>query len=168
MKQEPLYDLKTRVSSYWELASKASMVTESMTHLFRKRYADILADRREFQQECGDLIWSAGDREQARAKVQIAGTHSLESYTWRWAWDNPTIESLLLEDAENARLYGVVHGIDDLTQPVWECSKDHAWVMAAIVFYLNKGRTVFVEQYEHLEIYMIIKCIDRASDTQMK
>jgi hypothetical protein len=55
--------------------------------------------------------------------IQIVGTFSHESGSWKWSWDNPNIDDQLTSDAKTVKVYGLEHGFDPVRRSVARLSR---------------------------------------------
>ena len=79
------------------------------------------------------LIFSDGPRPPIECDIQIAGVSMTNHQSWRWAWDNPSIEPALCAELWSVRAFGAAHHIRELTIGAWPADDEEAaWAMTAI------------------------------------
>ncbi|MBC7856885.1 MAG: hypothetical protein IAF94_25930 [Pirellulaceae bacterium] len=89
-------------------------------------------DRWDLDQDTGTLVFSNPDGSTVTTTAQIIGSFSTSDNSWLWAWDNPSIEGKLKQDALQVKAYGEEHGIERLTTRKWTGTEEDAWAMAAL------------------------------------
>lgn len=90
------------------------------------------AERWDFSQDTGELIFSFPDGLKAVAPAQVIGTFNSKDQTWLWAWANSSIDEKMSVDALKLRKHGEKHKIERLTTRKWVGTEDDAWAMAAL------------------------------------
>lgn len=92
-------------------------------------------DRWDMDQETGIITFTT-KKMIATAPAQIIGTYSLESGTWLWGWDHPSVVEGLAEHAKQVYEFGQANGIDHLTNRKIECDEDVCWGFTALACHL--------------------------------
>ena len=82
-------------------------------------------------QNSGKLKFTFDDGKIVEADMQIVGTYSLESETFMWGWDHPSIQTPLQEHARLALEFGHTHNLSAYIEQVVACSEDDAWSFTA-------------------------------------
>ena len=100
-------------------------------------------DQWNIDQDAGTLVFSNADGTTVTAPVQIIGSFNSGDNTWLWAWDNPSIEERLTEDAQQLKQYGEQHGIERLTSPSWTGDEADGWAMAAFAVKLCEAQGAY-------------------------
>lgn len=125
-----------------------ALLERSMEELQAKTTAHVNAwglgtmDRWDLDQEDGLLVFTS-KKVIATAPAQIIGTYSLESGTFLWAWDHPSVLSPLQEHARRVQEYGKQHGIAVLTTRKLECEESDAWELTALACHLCDAQGVY-------------------------
>lgn len=99
--------------------------------------------RWDVDQETGELIFSENGVSKVIAKVQIAGSYSKLSHTWKWSWDNKTVYDLMKKDMGQVKDYGEKNQFKELTTPIFQCEEDYAWVMTAAAGSVLKAKGAY-------------------------
>ena len=89
------------------------------------------ADNWAANQNTGKLVFTFANGLVASADMQIVGTYSLETHTFMWGWDHPSVQEPLREHARLALAFGQEHQLDMYTTAVVPCSEDDAWSFTA-------------------------------------
>jgi hypothetical protein len=85
-------------------------------------------------QDVGNLVFTTPQGTQAVAPAQIIGTYNTQDGTWLWAWDHPSVEPPLAEDAKKMLAYGQQHGYAKLTTRKLQITEAEAWELTALAF----------------------------------
>lgn len=79
----------------------------------------------------------------ATAPVQIIGTFNTQDNTWMWAWDHPSVEDEIAENARTVREYGEKHGLAHFTTQKLSCTEEQAWEFTAIACHLGGAQGAY-------------------------
>jgi hypothetical protein len=118
-----------------------ALLDRSMEELLSKQAAHTAGwglgtmDRWDLDQEDGRLVFTSTELT-ATAPAQIIGTYGIESGTFLWAWDHPSVLPTLREHALRVREYGEQHGIAALTTRKLQCEEFEAWEFTALACHL--------------------------------
>ncbi|TJV07234.1 MAG: hypothetical protein E5Y12_01775 [Mesorhizobium sp.] len=72
--------------------------------------------RYDYDIETRRLLFSKGDEIKVTAEVQIAGSTSIKSQSWLWAWANSNWPDDVMVDAKLVRSFGETNSVDELAQ----------------------------------------------------
>ncbi len=93
---------------------------------------------------------------QISLRIQMIGSLSTRSGTWMWAWHNPTTREALTKDAEAVRAFGVMHGIAELTTPLWKADEADGWTMTALAVHLCGAIGAYRAPADNTFIYLAL------------
>jgi hypothetical protein len=137
---------------------------------FRQDYDVDWYDNWFYRQETGLLTFSTGDAE-INFRYFEAGTFSLKSNTWMWAWDNEYTIDKIKEPCKRIKEFGHRSGYTKLTQACFPSDETEAWEFTAIAAKLGDGIGVYrpVDKEEQLQIYMILtEALDQETAQEIK
>jgi len=116
--------------------------------------------RWDFEQKTGLLVFSNPTSglpdAQLSLQIQIIGSLSTRSSTWMWAWHNPTLREALTRDAEAVHEFGVMHGIAELTTPLWKADEADGWTMTALAVHLCGAIGAYRAPADNTFIYLAL------------
>jgi len=118
-------------------------------------------ERWDFSQDTGQLVFSEHEIPTLIASVDVVGTYSHDSHTFKWAWDNPQIDARLTTFAQRAREVGAVKHYDDLIVGQWDGTEEDAWAMGAIELYLSRGLGLYAPKIGAGRMFLLIKSIEQ-------
>ncbi len=88
-------------------------------------------------QEQGLITFARPDGGIVTAPVQIIGAWNPSSELFRWAWDHPSVQPRLRQDAERTRWFGDAHELEELTEPQIKCTEGEAWRLTSVAMRVN-------------------------------
>lgn len=109
-----------------------------------------------WDQDTGTLRLSSGDTVKLAADIQIVGSVSTRTKSWRWAWDNPEVTDRVKAAALEVKQYGQTHDIPPLTLAKWEGDESDGWNMTALTAHLLHACGAYRTPIEGGFVYMII------------
>lgn len=103
------------------------------------------------------LIFSDGPRPPIECDIQIVGVYMTNHRSWRWSWDNPTIEPALRTELEKVRAFGEANDIREITIGGWPAEDEEAaWAMTAIAAKLLAAKSVYRAPDEPRHVFLLI------------
>ena len=148
-----------------EDAAFAQYVDQSVKEL-QQRQAELTRDfklgqweRFDWYQERQELVFSQQGVPKVIAKVQIVGSYSKLSKTWRWAWANDTVLPALKQDVQQVKQLGATKGWSQLTQPQWSSTEDDGWYMTAVTLRVTNAKGAYRSPDKNSVVFMVIKDI---------
>lgn len=100
-------------------------------------------DRFEYDLQTGRFCFLKDDAVIVTADLQIVGSLSLASSTWRWAWANehlPPESHWLFQGLGD---FGAACGLERLAETDWTAEEADGWELAAICAWLTDGEMVY-------------------------
>ena len=95
-------------------------------------------ERWNVEQDVGNIVFTFPNKV-VTCPVQIIGEYDTGKKTWAWAWNDQKISEQLTSDSRKLLELGRTKGYKKLTEPVWACTEDEAWQMAALAtMYCNE------------------------------
>ena len=98
-----------------------------------RRYKISTWPRWDYQLDAGTLVFSEGEIPKVIASIQVVGTTSKASKTWRWAWANTSLPSHVKEKAREVQQFGKIEGLNRLTEPQLPDDEHLGWEMTSIM-----------------------------------
>jgi hypothetical protein len=120
--------------------------------------------RWDWDQDTGQLVFSAGGEPRIIADIQFVGSVSTESGTWLWSWANPYFDRAVTNDVREVRLLGEARGIAQLTTPKWPATETDGWEMTSITAYVLQAKGVYRTPTEKGFTYLVITSIRWADE----
>lgn len=100
-------------------------------------------ERWDVSQTTGEFTFSDAGIVKVIAEPIFVGSFSFVSNTWKWGWDNSSIDERLTRALIPIREYGESHGIPDFVRPMWPGEEQDAWAMAAVALRIIGGQAVY-------------------------
>ncbi len=119
------------------------------------------AYRWDLDQVKGMLTFSENGVPKVIATVQIAGSYSTYSHTWRWAWANDSVSDHLKQGVTQVKAYGIKHKYRQLTTAKFECDEDYGFALTAAAGYLLKAKGAYRGPMTDGYVYMLITDIKK-------
>lgn len=119
-------------------------------------------DRWDADQETGKLIFSNKGKPKVIASFQIAGSYSTYSNTWKWSWDNETVDAALKQEMNKVKEFGEKNQIKQLTTAQFDSPEDYVWTLASIAGQIIKAKGAYRGQIPDGFVYFLITDIKRA------
>jgi hypothetical protein len=149
-----------------ELVSAAHAYATARQDILRREFALDSWPRWDWDQETGQLVFSAGGEPRVVADVQFVGSVSTESGTWLWSWANPHLAAPLSRDVREVRLLGEARGIAQLTTPKWPADETDGWEMTSITAYVLQAKGVYRTRGDNGFTFMVMTSIRWADDAR--
>ena len=150
----------TRTTTYptdWsELLQAAYAYTETQQARLRNEFSLLSWQRYDYHQEGGILVLSSGTPERLVTQMQIVGSHSTNSGTWLWAWDNPHILGEASRYVHLLQKFGEQQQHVKLSTPQWEADEVDGWEMTAVACLLLGGEGVYRAPHDTGAVYMVL------------
>ena len=116
------------------------------------------------EQGTGKLTFSDRGTPKVIASVQIVGSYSTSSHTWKWAWANDTVVEELKKGAQQVKQYGEEKGFSELTTAKWACPADYAGTLTAAAGYILKAKGAYRGPIEDGYVYLLITDIKKVDE----
>jgi hypothetical protein len=91
----------------------------------------------------GRFWWSDAGVPKVEADLTIVGSISTETKTWLWAWANPSLEGVEMEDINRVRLFGEERDLTKLIEPKWPATEVDGWEMTAVAARLLEADSAY-------------------------
>jgi hypothetical protein len=150
-------------NAYQKFLDKATDYFEPSATRVNEEY-QLGSYRWDLDQAKGKLIFSENGTPRVIASVQIVGSYSTSSHTWKWSWANETVLKEMKKETEKVKRYGEQHGFKELTTAQFECDEDYAWTLMAATAYVLKYKGAYRGQIDNGYVYMLISDIRWADD----
>jgi hypothetical protein len=118
----------------------------------------------DLDQASGKLVFSENGTPRVIARVQIVGSYSTSSHTWKWSWADDTVLKEMKKETEKVKRYGEQHGFKELTTSQFECDEDYAWTLITATAYVLKYKRAYRTSIDNGYMYMLISDIRWADD----
>lgn len=107
-----------------------------------------------FSMKSGEITFN----ERHKYPVQIIGTESTESKTWRWAWANTEsgIPAPLLASVSKLKVFGGEHHIDELKVPQIKLGDVNGAILSTLATGLTRGDAYYRGPYNGGALYVVI------------
>lgn len=103
------------------------------------------------------LTFYDGPKPPIDCDIQVVGNYMTNRNTWRWSWDNPSIESALRSELDKVRAFGEAHGIREITLGGWEAEDEQAaWAMTALAAKLVGAMSVYRAPDEPRHVFLLV------------
>ena len=89
-------------------------------------------ERRDYDQDTGEFVFSDAGVPKVIAKFQVVGSISNVSNTWLWSWANPSILEAVKKEMSVVKQFGADHGIKELLDEKWEAEELDGWAMTNV------------------------------------
>ena len=122
--------------------------------------------RYDYDLDAGTLIFSDKGVPKVIAEIQIAGSTSLRSSNWLWAWANSHWPADRVTDSELARAFGGEHGICDLIHDYVENDDDVnalGWDLTAVMVRITGAVGAYRPPDDNGGLYLVLRTLTRAS-----
>ena len=90
-------------------------------------------DRWDRDQDTGVLVFSNEGQPQVEAEFHVAGSMSLKSNTWMWAWANESLSEQVRLESRRVRDFGDTHGYLPLSAHLVDASEEETGHFTAIM-----------------------------------
>lgn len=150
-------------NAYQKFLDKATDYFEPSATRVNEEY-QLGSYRWDLDQAKGKLIFSENGTPRVIASVQIVGSYSIASHTWKWSWANETVLEEMKKGAEKVKRYGEQHGFKELTTAQFECDEDYAWTLIAATAYVLKYKGAYRGAIDNGYVYVLISDIRWADD----
>ena len=142
-----------------ELLRHSRVYLEEQQEICNTRYGLHRCNRMDYEQETGQMIFSALATPKIITSFQIAGSVSSRSNTWLWSWDNPYLLEKVVNELWKVKQYGEKHHIYKLVEPKWEATEDEGWDMTAIAAYILQARGAYRFPSDGIITYAVFTAI---------
>jgi hypothetical protein len=122
--------------------------------------------RWDLDQTSGKLIFSENGTPKVIANVQIVGSYSTSSHTWKWSWANETVLKEMKKEIEKVKRYGEQRGFKELTTSQFECDEDYGWTLTAAAAYVLKYKGSYRGPIDNGYVFMLMSDIKWADGRQ--
>lgn len=96
-------------------------------------------ERWDYELEKGTLIFSEGGRAKVVAQVEVVGSVSNQSGTWKWAWAMASLPKLVTSRIGEVRKFGEERGWEQLSTELFEDYEGLGWELTAISTQVLEG-----------------------------
>lgn len=122
-----------------------------------------------YDQSTGILTFSDNGVNKLHIEFEDAGSFSLKSNTWLWAWDNPHVPEKVKSEITIVRDFGEARNFEPLIKPKWEGEEYDAWKMTAIAAYLMQAKGAYRAPSSNgqLHSFFVFKTISWADVTKL-
>ena len=145
-----------------DAAAFGVLVADAMTYLQEQQnalYTDFSLGRWQryhWDQETGQLVFSADGHIRVIADIQFVGSVSTASNTWLWSWANPAFLPAVKQEVRRVRTYGAEHRYLKLVSACWPAEERDGWEMAAVAAFLLKAKGAYRSPHEHGFTFMVM------------
>ena len=139
-----------------ELLSHACEHTEIQQARLKTEFSLSVWERYDCRQKGATLMLSSGRLDCFTARIQIVGSTSKSSGTWRWAWDDANILDEASEFVHLLRRYGAQHNFERLVRSEWAADEVDGWEMTSIACLLLGGEGVYCATEESGGLFMVL------------
>jgi hypothetical protein len=109
----------------------------------------------------GRFWWTDAGVIQVEARLVVVGSVSTESDTWLWAWANPHLVDVDMEDIERVKAFGEEHRIEKLTSQKWEADEVDGWEMTAVAARLLEAECAYRCPSKNGYLYLLLTNLRR-------
>src|SRR5688572_10729608 len=121
---------------YQHLMSKAFAYMQTKNDAAWKKWSLQDYPRFDWDQKVGTIVFSDPSRKSVAAHIQFIGSWSQKPGTWMWAWANDSVGDKLKIEVAEVRDFGILNGLTELTDAVWEGPIEAAWDMTSLSCYI--------------------------------
>ena len=129
--------------TFEELSEKAYDYLNEQQRICEEKYLLSLHESWYYDQEAGLIIFYNEDKICLRIKFEAAGSISLTSNTWLWAWQNSTVLENTRTQIIKVKEFGERNKFEKLCEAKWEADMYDGWEMTAISAYLLKSKGAY-------------------------
>ena len=101
-------------------------------------------------------FFDKADVEQARAEIQLAGSWSPDSSTWRWGWENESIPDVATERLGVVRDAGRKRHLNALLAHVQQCDENDAWGLASLAADLTDAQCLYRIDGAKSQVFLLL------------
>lgn len=142
-----------------DLVTRAHEYLTARQEDLRARFSFGSWPRWDWNQDTGQLVFSADGVPRVLADFQFVGSVSKLSGTWLWSWANPHMDSRWTHDLLEVQRFGAGHGIWQLTTQKWEADEGDGWEMTSIAAYVLQAEGAYRTPSETGLTYMILSSV---------
>ena len=121
-----------------------------------------------YDQATGLLTFSTDDSE-LNFKYFEAGSYSVKSGTWKWAWDNGTTLDNVKNATQHIKSFGEKFNFEKLVSGFFESDEIEAWEFAAISAKITNGIGVYRPISDGLQLFLVVtEVVDNVTAQEIK
>jgi hypothetical protein len=147
-----------------DLVTRAHDYLTGRQEELRQRFSLHSWPRWDWNQDSGQLVFSADGVPKVIADIQFVGSVSSSTGTWLWSWANPWFDERWTKDVRDVRLFGEAHGVWQLTTAKWEADEVDGWEMTSITAYVLQAKGAYRTPGEAGLTYMVMSDVRWAED----
>lgn len=142
--------------NYKTFAKTCNKELQVLQDVFQKEHDLNRYDNWFYNQITGLLTFSTAN-EELNFKYFSVGSFLEKENTWKWSWDNESIDENVKAQATIIREFGQQSNFEKLTTGYFECDEFEAWEFAAIAAKLTNGIGVYRPAIDNqLKLFFVI------------
>ncbi len=142
-----------------DLLKRSLAYLDEQQRICNMKYKLNTCNRMEYEQETGEMIFSALGVPKVITIFQVVGSVSEKSNTWLWSWDNPYLLDKVNEEIWKVKEYGEKNDISKLKEAKWEAGDQDGWDMTAIAAYVLKAKGAYRFPSDEIMTYVVFTSI---------
>lgn len=122
-----------------------------------------------FYDQSTGLFTFSNDNSELNFKYFQAGSYSLKSKTWNWAWNNENTLDNVKNATQHIKSFGEKFNFEKLVSGFFESDEIEAWEFAAISAKITNGIGVYRPISDGLQLFLVVtEFVDKTTAHELK